>query len=248
MKLIELDRATTERCVQFGHAIVQRYAAGETPRSLAVSSHGAESNPRVQARAKMAECILAVWLGLALDPLFEQSLRPWDLRTARSRIDVKQTGLNGQYLIWPKRKNDIFAAKEFDLLVLVKNDWNAGAPRGWIEKEDFFRLKSVAGEGHKLDPGTWYVDQELLEAMDRLPGYVPPVALPVLASFAPPMAFAPRFERLEWVDVVGPGIGRFRCDCGQEIVAEIGVITRSRAKNCGCLSPALVSTRRRRAA
>ena len=72
----------------------------------------------------------------------------------------KRTGLSGGYLIWPIRKNDLFAGKDFDLLVLVKNDWNVGFPRGWLEKAEFSRLKEVAGEGHKLDPGTWHVGDD----------------------------------------------------------------------------------------
>ena len=61
-RLIELDGQTTERCVMFANALVRRYANGETPQSLAFSSHGMEKDELGQARAKMAECILAVWL------------------------------------------------------------------------------------------------------------------------------------------------------------------------------------------
>ena len=170
LRPIKLDEQITERCVTFANALVRRYANGETPQSLAFSSHGMEKDQLGQARAKMAECILAVWLGAPLDPLFDRSLRPWDMRTRLVRIDVKQTKLNGRYLIWPLRKNSIFADKDFDVLALVKNDWNIGFPQGWIKKWEFFRLKSEAGPDHKLTCGTWFVDEELLEDMADLPG------------------------------------------------------------------------------
>ena len=135
-------------------------------------SHGMEKNPKALAAAKMAECILAIALEVPVQPVLDApALRPWDVRAGRWRIDVKRTGLSGGYLIWPIRKNDLFAGKDFDLLVLVKNDWNVGFPRGWLEKAEFSRLKEVAGEGHKLDPGTWHVGEDRLRPMSGLPGF-----------------------------------------------------------------------------
>jgi hypothetical protein len=176
MKLIELDQPTTKRCVAFGHEIVRRYAAGLTPQSRAFSSHGAESNVELQIESKMAECIFAVSLGLPVDPLFGDSTRSWDVQTKRSLVDVKQTGLNGRYLIWPLNKNEIFASKRFDLLALVKNRGNRGAPVGWITKQDFALKKLVAGERHKLTSGTWHVGDDELMPMSLLPGHEDPIA------------------------------------------------------------------------
>lgn len=169
--LFELDAQTTERCVQFGRDIVAGYERGDFPRSLAFSSHGVERDPEAQAKAKMAECIMALWLGQPLESLFYGgSMRPWDLLSGRSKIDVKRTHLGGKYLIWPINKNSIFMSKDFDILALVKNDWNAGFPRGWLGKWEFFSRKEIAGEDHKLTAGTWHVDESLLRAMAELPG------------------------------------------------------------------------------
>jgi hypothetical protein len=170
-ELITLDRATTDRCVEYGHQAVRDYEAGRADRSLAFSSHGAERNPKLQAESKMAECILARRLDLSVDPLFNSPFFSYDVETLRLNLDVKQTSLHGRYLIWPVRKNDIFASKAFDHLALVKSDWNRGAPAGWIEKWEFHDLKVVAGPGHRLTEGTWHVDESVLHSFDSLPGY-----------------------------------------------------------------------------
>lgn len=169
--IITLDSATTERCIEYGDRVVRDYAAGRADRSLDFSSHGAERNARLQAESKMAECILAHTLGLPIDPLFNSPFFSYDVATARVTLDVKQTGLSGRYLIWPVRKNDIFASKAFDHLALVKTDWNRGHPVGWIEKWEFHELKVVAGDNHRLTKGTWHVDESVLHPFDSLPGY-----------------------------------------------------------------------------
>jgi hypothetical protein len=175
MRLIELDRATIERCVVRGREIVRAHENRDYPQSTALSSHGAEKDPQLQAVAVMAECILAVHLNLSVERVFEAPpLRPWDILFGGQRIDVKQTGLHGRYLIWPKNKNGIYLSKDFDLLTLVKNDWNVGHPQGWIGKQDFYRHKSIAGAGHKLDPGTWHLDQSVLKPIESLPGLISP--------------------------------------------------------------------------
>lgn len=170
-ELITLDRAETDRCVEYGRQVVRDYETGRADCSLQFSSHGAERNARLQAESKMAECILARKLGLAVDPLFLSPFFSYDVATTRLTLDVKQTGLSGRYLIWPVRKNDIFASKAFDHLALVKTDWNRGYPVGWIEKWEFHELKVVAGENHRLTKGTWHVDESVLHPFDSLPGY-----------------------------------------------------------------------------
>jgi hypothetical protein len=170
-EIITLDRPTTDRCVEHGQQAVRDYADGRADRSLAFSSHGAERDAKLQAASKMAECILARRLGLPLDPLFNTPFFSYDVATLRQTLDVKQTGLHGRYLIWPVRKNDIFASKAFDHLALVKSEWNRGVPIGWIEKWEFHELKVVAGPGHRLTEGTWHVDESILHSFNELPGY-----------------------------------------------------------------------------
>jgi hypothetical protein len=48
---------TIERSNQYGIQMVEGYKAGASPRSLSVSSHGVETNVRLQAVAKMAEFV-----------------------------------------------------------------------------------------------------------------------------------------------------------------------------------------------
>ena len=81
MKPIELDRATTARCVQRGEAMARAYERGDYPQSLAVSSHGMEKNPKALAAAKMAECILAIALEVPVQLVLNApALRPGTAR------------------------------------------------------------------------------------------------------------------------------------------------------------------------
>jgi hypothetical protein len=171
MKPFKLDERDTALCVGYGRGAVHDYVTGRANKSLRYSSHGAETNVRLHIESKMAECILARALGLPIEPLFQRPFCDFDVDTPRVTIDVKGTSLHYKYLIWPLRKNELFAGKQFDFLALVKNDWNVGYPVGWIEKWEFFRRKQIAGEGHVLTKGTWHVDEEILEPIENLPGY-----------------------------------------------------------------------------
>jgi len=161
-KLIDLKDALWIRCLAEGEAIVSGYANSMSERSRAVSTHGAERNAFLQAQAKAAECIFALTFGFAVEPVFRDSHRAYDFLLGAVRVDVKRTDIVGRYLIWPIGKNAIFESKGFDALALVKNDGPRGWVQGFIGKAEFRQLKSVAGSGHKLDPGTWHVHETSL--------------------------------------------------------------------------------------
>lgn len=164
-RLIELPSDLMERCKHYGQRRVWLYRRGFNAASLAVSSHGAENNPELQAIALMSECAFALWA--SLDPIgavnwSDRCDAGFDVKAWGARWDVKYTGRNGRYLIWPIRKRHILASKQFDDLVLIK----AAPPRflivGWILKAIFVADHHTAPLGHALDEGTWYLDQSEL--------------------------------------------------------------------------------------
>ena len=159
---IDLEQNLWLRCRDLGERIVRGYENGRSERSRAVSTHGAQADPFLQAQARAAECIFALTFGLDPDSVFHDSHLAYDFVIDSIRVDVKRTDTFGRYLIWPIGKNAIFDSKGFDALALVKNDGPTGWVQGFIGKADFARRKTIAVAGHKLDPGTWHVDQSLL--------------------------------------------------------------------------------------
>lgn len=158
---VKLPPDWIERSREWGARVVTDYASGWNAKSRAVSCFDAERNIVLQSKAKMCECAFALWAGI--DP---QRLH-WerycddgaDVTWLGKRWDVKATGINSRFLIWPIAKNHIFESKRFDNLVLVKHDEPSFVISGWISKEEFRANHQVAGAGHKLFPGTWYMDQ-----------------------------------------------------------------------------------------
>lgn len=170
--LIKLPSDLLERCAGHGEQMAADYAAGMSPNSRAVSSHGMEANGPALGVAKMAECAFALWAGM--DPLAHVS---WERRAdggcdllipPRCRVDVKNTKMDRRFLIWPINKRGFYQEKQFDVLVLVKDDIPSFLVRGWISKQDFFIQHDEAPEGHKLTPGTWFMDESDLMAMDAM--------------------------------------------------------------------------------
>jgi hypothetical protein len=162
-------------CVRYGKTLRAHYASGGSPQSRAFSSHGAENNPILLGESKMAECIFCMEAGLnpreALKWSVDHPDGDYDCLLRQVRVDVKYTGINSRYLIWPINKNPIFDSKGFDALVLIKLDGDRGRGfvQGWMTKASFRKLRSIAGPGHKLDAGTRYVDQDLLLDMAKFP-------------------------------------------------------------------------------
>jgi hypothetical protein len=162
-----LPDALISRCQRFGEETVRGYANGWNENSRAVSSHGAESNARLQAFARMGECGFCLWTGQ--DP--ETALNwsgycdaGYDLLWRRARFDVKTIAVSKVYLIWPIRKNGIYDSKNFDILALVKVAPPICIMAGWISKSDFAKQHETAGRGHRLDEGTWYLSEARLNA------------------------------------------------------------------------------------
>jgi hypothetical protein len=181
--MIDLSDSLVWRCQAWGRQMVDRYASGS--RSLRYSSHGAERNPVLHATSKIAECVFALDMGLDPGSALDWGGSPdhgYDVVVGRTCVDVKQSGMNSRYLIWPTKKNGMFDSKSFHVLVLVKTDIERerdgerrimaarGYCAGWIGKRSFALRHQVAGADHKLDQGTRYMPQSRLHRMDVFPG------------------------------------------------------------------------------
>ena len=170
--IITLSPKWISRSEIYGHDVVAQYRARNNLASLAFSSHDAENDPVLQAHARMAEIALCVWAGI--DPLQELNWSGrcddgWDVKVSDTRFDVKATGPRSQYLIWPIRKNSIFASKRFDSLALVRGEAARFEIAGHIPKALFATEHRVADEAHVLDTGTWYMHQSELWTFPFLP-------------------------------------------------------------------------------
>ena len=155
------------RSKEYAARMIAGYAAGRSEASRAVSSHGAEKNIKLNATARMAEIAFCDWLGLDSDAALDWTDKPdigFDCLAGEQRVDVKHT-MRGNCLIWPIRKNHIFATKKFDVFVLVVGDWRAFYISGWCWKQHFDLYHSVADEAHRLDSGTWYIKKDELNQM-----------------------------------------------------------------------------------
>lgn len=168
---VVLEKAVIDRCYEFAHQIVSNYVGGHNDRSRSVSSHGADVDIELQARAKMAECAFAIWARIGIERvswmLGPDNGADFTVR-ANLRVDIKHTGLRSRYLIWPLRKNALFESKQFDAIVLVKSEADLFEISGWISKIEFSRRKLTAAEGHALTAGTWYVPEEILSEPNHL--------------------------------------------------------------------------------
>jgi len=177
LHLVTLPNDVIDRCMRFGCDVVLAYRSGQNANSLSVSSHGAELNPYLQAQAKAGECAACHFFGLPIDCLNWRN-RPdagHDLIFAGRRIDVKTIDADKRFLIWPVRKINLFASKQFDLFVLVCGTFPQFVfeVAGFISKSTFAARHRVADDRHALAVGTWYMDRnELLPIADLLP---PPV-------------------------------------------------------------------------
>ena len=172
-QLIRLPDSIISRCREHGEHVVKDYASGLNARSRSVSSRGAESNPELQAIAKMAECAFAMWIGVSIELLNWGGYADpgWDVKLNRLRFDVKNTLMRNRLLIWPLNKSDFYDAKQFDVMVLVKQAVPEFLVHKWISKKDFKTGRLVAPDDGYLDPGTWYMDSEKLYDMVDLWGY-----------------------------------------------------------------------------
>lgn len=140
--------------------------------SASISTHGAQLNPFLQADARAAEAIFCLWSGCC-DPIPVINRRHadhgWDMMWHSVRIDVKHTQHPRGHLTWPVGKTKIIDQKDFDILVLVVGASQTFELCGWVTKTHFLKNYQIAGNGHFLTPGTWFMPQEQLWEIDTLP-------------------------------------------------------------------------------
>jgi hypothetical protein len=171
-KWIVLPSDLVRRCRQYGYEAVAKYARGEQENSHAYSYRGADKDPEVWQLSKMGECVFAI--EHALDPLAAVNwiCRPdkHDVQLDNVRVEIKSSHPRAKYLFWSIVKNGLFAAAEFDVIVLtrVSLKYEVGYSAGWVTKQEFADQHLVAGPDHKLDEGTWYMEQPSLHEMQTL--------------------------------------------------------------------------------
>jgi hypothetical protein len=169
----QLPPSLTAKCLQFGIDVCKVYAAGKRPRSSKMDLDGIRFDPIIQGCGKIAECGVALDLGL--DPLTAvdwgfDAAPPHDLITRKGNtVDVKSsTHPNAQYLIWPVSKIDIFEnAAQYLVLAIGLLDEGAGVYRtlGYVSKEQFRQHHKISDgtERPRLPHvGTWYMRKSTL--------------------------------------------------------------------------------------
>jgi hypothetical protein len=164
---VTLHDRLVARCDRFGVAILASFAANPNP----YSRDGIECDFEKQARAKMGECAACLYFGADPELALNWTARPddgHDLIARGQRIDVKTIKHEYRYLIWPRAKQTIFDRKRFDVFLMVKENLPRFAICGWISKAEFFARKQVAPPGHRLQSGSWYVDQSELAPIENL--------------------------------------------------------------------------------
>jgi len=174
---VQLPSDLLARCIKAGEIIVQDLlnpTTLEDSMSAAISSHGAELDPILQANAKAAECAFCLWAGF--DPLYSVRWRHadsgYDVVWFTVRIDVKQTCHHNGRLIWPVRKSNLLKnQKDFDVFVLACGNGAIFDLCGWITKTDFLKSYRIAN-GNGLTAGTWFMEQHELREMDALPAAI----------------------------------------------------------------------------
>jgi hypothetical protein len=167
--MIVLQEHVVKRCREYGKQSVRRGS-----HKNAYSYRGAENDPALLAASKAAECICAEHFGLdvfsAVNFEIGQPDAGADVVVGLVSVDVKAIDPHDNYLLWPLRKNKIYAGKKFNVMVLVEVCEAQGECVGWMGKAEFFRRKRVADETSRLDVGTWHLHREQLHRMGVFPG------------------------------------------------------------------------------
>jgi hypothetical protein len=170
-QIVRLPPDVIERCERHGQRIVENYRIGRNRGSLALSSHGAQNNPIVQAEGKMYECAFALWGGLHIEQDVNWSGYSdpgYDFEINGSRFDIKGTRETGKYLIWPVNKRRLLQNEPFHFLVLVRGRPPIFEICGFISKQGFLSCYCEATENSCLTPGTWFVHVDRLKPATRL--------------------------------------------------------------------------------
>lgn len=154
-------------CEEHGRKIVEGYASGRNAASRAVSSHGAENDPILQAKGKMAEVAFCLWAGL--DPIqnlnwSENVDKGFDVHFHNYKLDIKWIRSGYHFLIWPVNKRRFYLDTRFGALVLVRGDGPSFCIHKWITKAGFFCEKQIAPDPMQkgITPGTWFMEDKNL--------------------------------------------------------------------------------------
>jgi hypothetical protein len=171
MRLPQIYRA---RSIEYGAGMLDDFKHPDNVYTAALSSHNAENDPVLQANARMAECVAALYYDLDPFTVLNWSRKPdggADFTYCGLRPDVKNTAMEKRACIWPLHKNHLLADKQFDILILVKHceDRTTFEMTGWCTKREFIMKRLTAGPGHYLTTGTWFVHQNTLHDMEELP-------------------------------------------------------------------------------
>ncbi len=181
--IVRVWAEVVEKGIRWGEDIVRHYADGGSPRSRAVSGdRGSENDPLLQARGKIGEAAVAIWLGR--DPF---GAVKWDMMNPDKGadmlvpcghlIDIKTT-FPRYKLIWSRNVNDLYYSKQFTALLAVSidpDDYSICWIEGWVPKDEFFARKRIADGMKGLEKDTWWMAKEDLHDPDDLRKLLVPV-------------------------------------------------------------------------
>lgn len=151
------------RCQRFGQLVIDGYQNGS--KSIARSINGAENDVGLIAHSRAAEVAFCYWSDLDPLAMLDWGNRPdpgYDVLARGKKVDIKALRPGYSRLIWPLSKTDMFEEKPFEVLFAVEMDGRRGTMRRWCTKTEFEAMRQTAGEGHALQPGTWYVPLDRL--------------------------------------------------------------------------------------
>jgi hypothetical protein len=195
--------------LKYGRDIVAHYANGGSPRSRSRSGdRGAESNPILQAQAKIGEAAFALLCGLdprkAVKWTVDHADCGWDVVLDDGRrVDVK-TSIPRYNLIWNRDVNDLFYEKQFDVLVSVSidpNDFSQCWIEGWITKVEFYAKREIAdGTNSGLELDTWFMNKGDLWPIKDLIGPAIDIDAEIEAALAPRRMSRAHRMALAWVE------------------------------------------------
>ncbi len=176
--IVEIDRPAWQICDAHARRVVEGYRAGNKPRSSGLAEHSEQYGDvrlsvELQRLGRLGEWGAAAGLGLDPRVVLDWSDRPdpgYDFLWRGHRLDAKATPSRAAYLLCPRKKAELVKAADILLSVRVKDALGRATAEmiGWILYDDFVRKAKVAGEGHRLLPGTPYVDREDLEQFEDL--------------------------------------------------------------------------------
>lgn len=176
--MIILPNKFVKKCDDWAEELLRK---GLSDYARAQASHGIEGDFGGQALAKAAEIIFCIDVGI--DPekellwrvLKKHEKKPHHDVIFGLRIDIKESWIDAQYLIWAINKIKDFPTREIDALALVKvhrlGDAIKGYTKGWVRKERFEREHFVVPKDFivRLQPGTWAMHEDKLDPIALLP-------------------------------------------------------------------------------